>query len=114
MALAVPATSRVNMIVVQYWHMTKQEPMIPKKRRMKMVPTTATMELVQMSSFEIPMPTGSGSLIVDRRGVILNQQKNARKKEIHDTWNPRMWGRRKEFSLISVALQVLGSVLMYG
>merc|ERR1719506_2435441 len=80
----------------------------PKKRRITMVPQTATMELVQICCFEIPMPTGSGSLIVDRRGVMLNQQKKARKKEIQETWKPRMWGRAREFSLISVALQVWG------
>ena len=74
----------------------------PSAKRITMVPQTATIELVQTSSLEMPIPTGSGSLMVERRGVMLNQQKNARKNEIQDTWKPLMWGRAKERSCSTV------------
>jgi hypothetical protein len=63
----------------------------PNTIRMTMVPQTETIELVQISCFEIPRPpSSSGNLRVERRGAIANQQKNAKKNDIQELWKPRM------------------------
>mmetsp|Transcript_56850 Transcript_56850/g.68052 ORF Transcript_56850/g.68052 Transcript_56850/m.68052 type:complete len:217 (-) Transcript_56850:22-672(-) len=72
----------------------------PNAKRMKIVPITLTMLLVQICSLLSPR----SFFISRRRGAMENQMKNAMKKAHHEQWNARMWGRAKLHSLISVAL----------
>mmetsp|Transcript_6417 Transcript_6417/g.9450 ORF Transcript_6417/g.9450 Transcript_6417/m.9450 type:complete len:95 (-) Transcript_6417:204-488(-) len=41
------------------------------------------------------------SLTSPKRGVIANHVKNAKKKEIQAMWKDRIWGRFREYRLIS-------------
>src|SRR5210317_1806983 len=71
----------------------------PRRKRMKMVPPTPTMEDVQISFF-VKL---SVSRISERRGAIENQMKKAMKKPNQEKWKALIWGREKLQSLISVA-----------
>ena len=97
MAVGIEAMQRImaNGIRAPYLSQTG-----PRRKRMKMVPPTPTMEEVQTSFLVMPM----SSRISERRGAMANQMKKAMKKPHHEQWKARMCGRAKLQSLISDAL----------